>query len=180
MIMINSESVLLDPTAELVSAMRSLVGRPAALDGNVVGLLDIGKMRGDEFIDRLEQILLDQDVTVRRYKKPTNVKVAPRKLLQQIVAECDVVIEALADCGSCTSCAIHDINDLDALGIPGGIVATDEFVDAAKAQSEALGFQPAIVWVAHPMQNRTTEELYAFADDNLEEIIGLVVAQETS
>ena len=44
------------------------------------------------------------------------------------------------------------------------MVATTAFQDAAKAQGEALGFEPAIVWVAHPIQNRGAEELRAIAE----------------
>ena len=39
-----------------------------------------------------------------------------------------------------------------------------EFVDAAAAQSRALGMTPASVVVPHPIQNRTDAELHAMAD----------------
>ncbi|MDP1718590.1 MAG: UGSC family (seleno)protein, partial [Burkholderiales bacterium] len=44
-------------------------------------------------------------------------------------------------------------------------VVTTEFKDAISAQSLALGFEPAIVYVPHPIQNRTAEELRQIADD---------------
>lgn len=59
---------------------------------------------------------------------------------------------------------MHDINTLDKLGIPGVIVATTEFMPAAASQAKSLGFDPAIKWVPHPIQNRTKEELAAIAD----------------
>jgi hypothetical protein len=34
---------------------------------------------------------------VRRYAKPTNAKPAPIAVVQNIAAECDIVVEALAD-----------------------------------------------------------------------------------
>ncbi len=52
----------------------------------------------------------------------------------------------------------------DALGLPGVSVVTTEFRDAIVSQSRALGFDPAIVFVPHPVQNRTAEELVALAD----------------
>ena len=52
----------------------------------------------------------------------------------------------------------------DALGLPGVSVVTTEFKDAIAAQSRALGFDPAIVYVPHPIQNRTAAELAALAD----------------
>jgi hypothetical protein len=44
-------------------------------------------------------------------------------------------------------------------------VASSEFVDAAAAQSRALGADPARVFVAHPIQDRTDAELRDLADD---------------
>ena len=32
-------------------------------------------------------------------------------------------------------------------------------------QSRALGFEPAMVWVEHPIQNRSEAELEAMADE---------------
>ncbi len=55
--------------------------------------------------------------------------------------------------------------NLDGRGIPGISVVTTEFKDAISAQSLALGFEPAIVYVPHPIQNRTVEELRQIADD---------------
>ena len=47
--------------------------------------------------------------------------------------------------------------------MPGCSIATDEFKPGAIAQSKALGFKPAIVWVPHPIQNRTPDELIEVA-----------------
>ena len=57
------------------------------------------------------------------------------------------------------------------MGIPGCFVVTGEFRDAAAAQWRSLGFEPAIVWVPHPIQNRTPEELERIADDAIEDIL---------
>ena len=55
--------------------------------------------------------------------------------------------------------------NLDGRGIPGVSIVTAEFADAVEVQSRALGFEPAIVYVPHPIQNRTAEELKKIADD---------------
>jgi hypothetical protein len=89
--------VLLDPTAEREAAERARRAPPPSLQGRTVALLDIGKARGDVFIDRLEERLAERGVAVRRYAKPTNTKVAPAALAQTIASECDVVVEALSD-----------------------------------------------------------------------------------
>jgi hypothetical protein len=59
---------------------------------------------------------------------------------------------------------VHDIVDLEARGVPGVYVATTEFEDGARRQAEALGADPAVVFVAHPIQDRTDEEMGAIAD----------------
>ena len=89
--------VLLDPTSERTPSTRTLNPRPASLAGLTVGLLDISKARGDVLLDRLEQRLVDDGVTVRRYAKPTFAKPAPVDLRHEIATQCEVVIEALAD-----------------------------------------------------------------------------------
>ncbi len=55
-------------------------------------------------------------------------------------------------------------------------VASTEFVDAAKAQATALGFDPAVVFVPHPIQDRTDEEMRTLADEAFESILDRVVA----
>ena len=48
-------------------------------------------------LDRLEQRLRADGVTIRRYAKPTFAKPAPVDLRHEIATQCEVVIEALAD-----------------------------------------------------------------------------------
>ena len=90
-------STLMDPTAERESAEMQLLPRLADLEGKTIGLLDISKPRGDVFLDRLEDLLVQRGVKTRRYKKPTFTRVAPVELKQQIASECDAVVESLAD-----------------------------------------------------------------------------------
>jgi len=56
---------------------------------------------------------------------------------------------------------LHDIKNLDSRGIPGAYVASSAFVTAADTQGEALGFHPKRVFVPHPIQDRTDEEVRA-------------------
>lgn len=90
-------TIILDPTAERVTAERTLLARPADLRGRTIGLLDISKPRGDIFLDRIEERLTAAGATVKRYKKPTFTKPAPVDLRHEIATQCEVVIEALAD-----------------------------------------------------------------------------------
>ncbi len=66
---------------------------------------------------------------------------------------------------------MHDIVDLETRGVPGVLVASSEFVEAAEAQARALGADPARVFVAHPIQDRTDAEIQALADQALAAVL---------
>jgi len=66
---------------------------------------------------------------------------------------------------------VHDITDLEGRGLPGVFVASTEFIVAAAAQAEALGFDPARVFVPHPIQDRTDEEMRAMAEAAVDDLI---------
>ena len=59
---------------------------------------------------------------------------------------------------------MHDTVDLEARGVPGVFVATVEFTDGAEAQAKALGADPAAVYVEHPIQDRTADEMREIAE----------------
>ena len=70
--------------------------------------------------------------------------------------------------------------NLDARGIPGISVVTTGFTDAVTTQSKALGFEPAVLFVPHPIQNRTAEELARIADDTIEPALRMLTSQTES
>lgn len=71
---------------------------------------------------------------------------------------------------------MHDIADLERRGIPGAFIASTEFVEAAETQAGALGFPAARVFVPHPIQDRTDDEIRALADAAVDEILAAVTA----
>jgi hypothetical protein len=74
---------------------------------------------------------------------------------------------------------MHDIADLESRGLPGVGIASTEFIQAAVAQASALGIDPAMVFVAHPIQDRSDDELRALADAALPGILARLVAAPT-
>ena len=70
---------------------------------------------------------------------------------------------------------MHDTVDLEARGIPGVFVATVEFADAAKVQARALGADPAALYVEHPIQDRTDDEMLEIADRAFEALLARLV-----
>ena len=71
---------------------------------------------------------------------------------------------------------MHDIVDLERRGVPGVFVASEVFVEAAQSQGAALGFQPARVFVAHPIQDRTDAEMEALADQAIGRLLEALCA----
>ena len=70
---------------------------------------------------------------------------------------------------------MHDISDLELRGVPGVFVASQEFVEAANAQSKSLGFASvARVFTPHPIQDRTDDEMIAYADAAFDQIVASI------
>ena len=75
---------------------------------------------------------------------------------------------------------MHDSVDLEARGVPAIFVATVEFEDGVAAQARALGAEPAAVYVAHPIQDRSDPEMVAIADGAIQGIVAGLVDEPAS
>jgi hypothetical protein len=72
---------------------------------------------------------------------------------------------------------VHDISDLELRGVPGVFVASAAFVEAAGAQAASLGFSAiASVFTSHPIQDRTDDEMRAYADAAFGEITAAITS----
>jgi hypothetical protein len=73
---------------------------------------------------------------------------------------------------------VHDITDFEGRGTPSVFVASSAFIDAADAQARSLGFPSAErVFVPHPIQDRTDDEMRKLADAAIEDVIRAVTAR---
>ena len=76
---------------------------------------------------------------------------------------------------------MHDIADLELRGVPSLFVASSEFINAASAQAEALGFPDiARVFVGHPVQDRTDDEMRELAELSFPEILRKITSASLS
>ena len=71
---------------------------------------------------------------------------------------------------------MHDTVDLEDRGLPSVFVATVEFLTGANAQAKALGAVASAVYVEHPIQDRTDDEMRAIADRAVEGIVRALMA----
>ena len=67
------------------------------------------------------------------------------------------------------------MTDLEDRGVPSVFVSTVEFIDAADAQAKALGTTASAVYVEHPIQDRTDDEMAEIADKAVAEIVSKLV-----
>ncbi len=67
--------------------------------------------------------------------------------------------------------------NLEGQGVPGVFVATVEFTDGAEQQARALGADPAAVYVEHPIQDRTDDEMNEIADGAAKQLISAIAKQ---
>ena len=72
---------------------------------------------------------------------------------------------------------MHDTADLESRGVPGVFVATVEFEDGAEAQAKALGVEAVGVYVRHPIQDRTDDEMREIAEQAFDAVVAQLVKQ---
>ena len=93
-------TILVNPLDETPRAEAKIAPRLESLKGKTIGLLDISKPGGKDFLDRLETLLKENHGVkeVLRFTKPTFAKPAPDEVIDRILkAQVQGVIEALAD-----------------------------------------------------------------------------------
>ena len=73
---------------------------------------------------------------------------------------------------------MHDTVWFEIQGTPAVSIASTEFVDAAETQAKALGMEDAErVFVEHPIQDATDEEMRAKADVIVEQVVNALTAK---
>jgi hypothetical protein len=85
------------PFDEQTTAARPFAPRTRALHGSRVGLLDINKARGSEFLDEVERRLRERGAETFRVTKERFSRPASSQVLERLTVEADLVVEALAD-----------------------------------------------------------------------------------
>jgi hypothetical protein len=71
---------------------------------------------------------------------------------------------------------VHDTTYFEIQGMPSVFIASSEFIDAAEVQSRALGL-PEVrrIFVPHPIQDATDDEMRAKADAIVDAVIEALV-----
>ncbi|TVZ05361.1 hypothetical protein EAS64_12395 [Trebonia kvetii] len=173
-------NAILDPTGNVTSTAAKPAAprapRLSSLDGKRVGLLINTKTNARPFLEEVGRLLEDRHgVTLTRRTKVNFAVPEPEDVIKELVAENDVVITGVGDCGSCSAAAAADGVVLEAAGVPVAAIITDSFkptADAMAALRGAPGYKYATT--AHPVAVLTEDKVKERAASVLDDVVSLL------
>jgi len=173
-------NAILDPTGSVTSkaakATAPRASRPASLNGARVGLLINTKQNARPFLDEVGRLLEEKyDVTLTKRTKTNFAMPEPDEIIKEMVADSDVIITGVGDCGSCSAAAAADGVVLETAGVPVAAIITDSFIptaDAMAALRGAPGYRYATT--AHPVAVLTEDKVKERAAQVLDDVVALL------
>jgi hypothetical protein len=176
-------NAILDPTGTTATASKQAAPRApraASLDGARVGLLINTKQNARPFLEEVGRLLTDRyGVTLTKRTKLNFAVPEPDEVIKELVAENDVVITGVGDCGSCSAAAAADGVVLEAAGLPVAVIITDSFRATANAMAElrgAPGYRYATT--AHPVAVLGEDQVKERAAQVLDDVVALLTEPE--
>lgn len=169
-----------DPTGG-VDTIEELSPAPrlVSVEGKRVGLLDNSKTNADKFLTIVGEILARDFAVGEVTMVPKNAlsKPAPPEVLDKLAEVADLVVVGIGDCGSCSTCCVHDGIELEKRGIPAVAVCTEAFVPGLKALAgmrNMPGYTFAVV--PHPLGVLFDDELRERAELAAPQVVSIVQA----
>jgi len=151
-----------DPRGLTDIVVTPIASRPKSLSGLRLGILDNAKWNANKLL-RGASAALGKTIEfagVSYYVKHSFSMDAAPQLIAEIAENSDLVLTAIGDCGSCTSCCIRDAIALEQRGVPTAAVVTTEFVREAEVQRRALGMDGLLpVIIRHPVSSIADAEV---------------------
>jgi hypothetical protein len=169
--------VLLDPTGmDAVADDNTLAPRPGTLKGLKIGLLDNTKPNSMMLLTAIADRLRGQGIAEpRRYVKHYFGTPAKQELLDQIAEECDVVITAVGDCGSCSAGTVADGILLERAGVPTVSICSDSFTMSGRAMATVQGFAGfEFLTVEHPVASLDEQQINDRAQAALPDVLRIL------
>lgn len=170
---------VLDPTVPPRSASAiPPAPRLADLNGRKLGFLNNNKPNVPVLFDELSNQLGGQHgmIEALRVRKPQAPVLVGAEDLEHLEQQCDAVILAVADCGSCTSYLVRDMLLLEEAGVPTVLVATEVFVNLATAEALANGLPSiSMIEVPHPFDVPNASDVVDLARKIIPEVANLLL-----
>lgn len=166
-----------DPTGEVGPSAKTLTAPLDTLAGARIGVLDNGKPNAMVLMEEMARLLAERtgaSVTLLTAKR-TAAEPAEEDIIDALAKEADVVFTGSADCGSCTSWSIYDVDQLEGRGVRAVGVTTTAFEVLSRQVAATLGRPDArIAVVPHPLGAIGADAVRASAASSLEQLLGLV------
>jgi hypothetical protein len=170
---------LIDPTGATsqTSNNTTLAPRPESMEGLTLGLLDNTKPNATQLLAEFARELRERfgAAKTREYVKDYFGTPMKKELLEQITAECDVVITAVGDCGSCAAATVADGVMLERAGVPSVSVCSDSFLRAGQAMANVQGFKDfQFVAVRHPVASLDATQLRERVEESMPKVVEIL------
>ncbi|GAA4415944.1 UGSC family (seleno)protein [Georgenia halophila] len=169
---------LLDPTGmDERTTDSTLAPRPGTLRGLTVGLLDNTKANATALLENIAQELRREHGAgeARLYTKDYFGTPVKQELLEQITEECDVVITAVGDCGSCSAATVADGVLFERAGVPTVSICSDSFLMSGSAMAGVQGFPGFdFLTVKHPVASLDAEQIHQRAVDAVPDVLRIL------
>lgn len=169
---------LLDPTREAAGAEPSYAKRPESLKGLRIALVDNRKFNADNVLKRIGELLVQRygAASYKVYQKRWPSVPAHEEVLQDIQANCDVMVAGVGDCGSCSSGTVLDGILLEMRNIPSASIVTHLFLNTSKAMSKQWGDPDyKFLVMEHPIANLPEDKLQERAEKILPDVVQLLL-----
>ncbi|KAB1649641.1 UGSC family (seleno)protein [Pseudoclavibacter endophyticus] len=169
---------MLDPTgvADDTSAT-TLSPRPVSLEGLTVGLLDNTKPNATLLLNALGDLLTTRYGVgaTKLYTKDYFGTPVKQELLDEIVRDCDVVVTAVGDCGSCSAATVADGLLFERVGVPTVSITSDSFFASGRAMASVQGFPDfQFMAVPHPVASLNNDEIRERAEAALPQVLSIL------
>lgn len=145
---------ILNPAGQPATSTAGLSPRLASISGKVIGVIDNQKENAnfalEAVIEELERRKTGAKIVC--YDKLFPAQAAHN--LDEIVSQCDAVINGVGHCGASSSWTTHDSIDIERLGRPTATLCTDQFAKLTNSMAESLGIGGLpLVFLRHPLSN---------------------------
>jgi hypothetical protein len=173
---------LLNPTgADRQSVADDLAPRRSDLRGLTIGLLGNTKPNAEVLLNEIAvELKRRYDVgEFREYTKDYFGTPVKPDLFRQVAEECDLVITAVGDCGSCSAATVADGIMFERAGVPAVSIVSDSFMLSAQAMARVQGF-PGFEFIAvhHPVASLGADELRDRIQDVLPDLLRIIGTAE--
>ena len=170
---------LIDPSVSAASTETFVLAERKcnSLDGKVIGLVDVGKNNADNLLAGIEAGLVGRYAIGRivRERKEFYGTTMPADQAQHLVEQCDVIITAAGDCGSCSAATIADSLMFERMGVPAASVITDAFVVSSDAAAKVQGAHDyRYATIPHPLAGLARETVLAYGERVVPELLAIL------